>query len=223
MAAGPVERELVEICNFDGSKYKTRQNYLAALARAIEKIPGEDFDNLTDDAADWYNAAADAISEKKEIDDFEAEESEKAEPNTGETEVASADEGEDIPEFLRRDAEPVPETQVALDTKEPETGAAKSADDKAEKAPKKGKNASPSHKTQDYSQVTGEKDRWGFIKGTKTAKVVEMYERGTTAKEIMEVVGGRFYNMLAQLQKGGHKVEKTAEGLWKVTHKDDLK
>lgn len=226
MALSAVEKELLEATNFDGSKMKTRQLYLAALARAVEKIPANEFDDLTDEAADWYNDAADSISEKADINDFETAEA-KA-PEDAPAEVSGDDDGTvQTLEAPGADQTESPEAEV-------QEGVDEEAEPKAPKAkkgpkPKKAKPAKgepegkPKHPPRDYTQLTGEKDKWGFIIGTKTSDAAAMYERGTTSKELMDKLGGRFYNLLKDVVKRGHKLEKTPEGLWKITYKDAKK
>lgn len=77
-------------------------------------------------------------------------------------------------------------------------------------------------KRPDYSKITGEKDRYGITIGTKTAEAIKMYEEGCSAKQILDELGGRHYNILKKLQKEGHRISKTELGVWTLTHKDDL-
>ena len=59
-----------------------------------------------------------------------------------------------------------------------------------------------------YDNMTGEKDRYGVIDGSKTHDAVMMYEKGATSKEIENKLGGRYYNILHTLEQRGHRVEK---------------
>jgi hypothetical protein len=74
----------------------------------------------------------------------------------------------------------------------------------------------------DYLVITGDKDRFGVILGTKTHEAVKMYVKGTTQNQIVEALGSRYYNILGRLAQEGHRVEKLPGGVWKVTHRDDL-
>ncbi len=84
------------------------------------------------------------------------------------------------------------------------------------KKPKK-----PKREPTGYEDITGEKDRYGITIGTKTHKAVLMYEKGVTCKQIEDAIGGRHRNILKQLAKAGHRVEKLGGGVFKVTHSSE--
>jgi hypothetical protein len=298
-----VEQELLDATGIDLAKYKKRQDRLAALIRAVDKLSEESYDNLSDAATDWADKAAKALLRRKEIPDFPEEvangSTEEAEPDKEEveeddTEEADEDDAEEDEEEVEEepeeeeeeeedatesvdDTEAAEEDEVDADEEEEEseesepasakavasddngdeeeveeeevdstgveskTGSGDAAADKpkpaAKKGGKKGKDKvevkakplkivrakrGPTTPTR-YDDLTGEKDRFGVVIGTKTHEAVKMYEAGTTAKELYEKLEGRFYNILSKLQSDGHMVEKLAGGLWKLTHKDDLK
>lgn len=74
-----------------------------------------------------------------------------------------------------------------------------------------------------YDDVTGEMDRYGVMINTKTHDAVLMYEKGTTSKGLTDKLGGRFYNILRKLSEQGHLVERSPEGVFTLTHRDDIK
>jgi hypothetical protein len=74
----------------------------------------------------------------------------------------------------------------------------------------------------DYANISGKRNRFGVIDGTKTAEAIKMYVKGASSQDIMERLGGRYYNILKKLMAEGHKVEKEGS-VWKLTHKDDVK
>ncbi len=74
-----------------------------------------------------------------------------------------------------------------------------------------------------YDDVTGEMDRYGVMINTKTHDAVLMYEKGTTSKGLTDKLGGRFYNILRKLSEQGHLVERSPEGVFTLTHRDDIR
>lgn len=138
------------------------------------------------------------------------------------------EEGEDQP---ANDAvveeEPEIEQEAQPEESEPEEAdpdpqakpAKKVAKKKSKEAQKK-----PSERSRPvYENLSGDKDRYGVIIGTRTHKAIQMYEEGCTAKEIMDELGGRFYNILRKLKEEGHRVEKDTDSkVWRLTHKDDV-
>lgn len=208
-----IEDVLSEVTKLDPSQYQDRQDYLATVARALgdpKKVTGEQYDLLPDEVVDWHNKAAKAIKAKGTIPDFVAgmlEEVDDAEGDTVQSTEESSGEGS---------GEGDSEQSTPTDTEEAKPR--KPAKAKAGKAEK------PESKVNiDYTALTGEKDRYGVTKGTKTSMAVAMYEKGATTKQITAELGGRFYNILKQLVKDGHTVEKQEGGVWKLIHKDDVK
>lgn len=242
------EHELVKVTKFKGEKYDDRQDYLAALLKDVDRFyaKNEDkFDNLSDEAADWYNAAVTALNKKKEIPDFEDDEPDgdapvdpeelEADDDTGEvpetgnedssSETTEDEEPEDGDEPVQvlgepEEDEPTPEKPAKAKAKVAKSGAmVKGKPKKEEKplaGPKKGQRTIPV----DNSPVT--KDRFGVIDGSKTSEVVKLYEKGITGPQIYDKFGGRYYNILRKLAQDGHRVEKLEGGIFKLTHRDDV-
>jgi hypothetical protein len=76
-----IEQQIIEATSFEAPrKYKERQDYLAALAKAVNKLEDKEFDTLSNEAVDWFNDACRAISNKKDIPEFaDAEETTEVE------------------------------------------------------------------------------------------------------------------------------------------------
>ena len=189
-----IQDELVKASKFKG-EYKNRQDWLAALLKAMDniKIVTDDvYDSLSDAAVEWHQTAVKCMDRKEVIPDFP-----------------------DAPE-----AEEEPQTEKAEEPEAEDEGAEAGTPEKAAKPKKKPK---VSERNQpDYTKLTGETDRYGVAIGTRTHMAVQMYEKGCTAKEIMDELGGRFYNILKKLAQDGHHFEKNEEfKTWKLTHKDD--
>jgi hypothetical protein len=230
-----IEAELVKAAKFKDKGYDDRQDYLAALLIAMDKkISDDQYDLLSDEAVAWHVKAVEAKDNSKEIPDFEGSEIEDDEelPLTDPKHPlhrpsAEAEETEDDevdpetvnPEPVEEDEEPVPapkpkaKAKVAKAAKVEEPEEAEPEEPKAEKKPKR---------KIDYTTLTGEKDRYGIVKGTKTSEAVKLYEKGRTLAQVTDELGGRHYNILKRLTKDGHLVEKLEGGVWKITHKDDL-
>jgi hypothetical protein len=118
-----VEQELVTLLKFKGKKYRDRQKYLHALLVTIddkERCSDDDYDNLTDAAAEWHQAAVVAKDRNQPIPDFDTgttEEPEPEEPDDAgeEPEPAEDDEADDDEEA----EPPAEETNSGADS-EPE-------------------------------------------------------------------------------------------------------
>ncbi len=65
-----LEQEIIEATGFKMKRFANRQDYLAAIARAMEKMDGDAYDNLSDEASDWYQDAATAVNANDDIPDF---------------------------------------------------------------------------------------------------------------------------------------------------------
>ena len=211
------ELEIVKATKVKEKSYKQRQDFLAALVRAIDKLGQDDWDNLSDEAVAWHTAAVGQMDKKRTIEDFEPPEpveEEDAEPAVDSTDdvvlVEPPCEVSSEPEAV---ADEVPEPEEEVEEKP-----AKKRKAKKEKLDKK---IIPER----YIGLTGEKDKFGITIGTKTYDAVKMYERpdGATLRQVEEAIGGRHYNILGKLAKEGHKVEKLPGGVWRVTHRDKTK
>src|SRR5258707_2352470 len=65
-----IEQELVQASAFEPRRDYERQDYLAALARAINEVAEEDFDALSVEAQDWFNDAVRALNKKQLLPEF---------------------------------------------------------------------------------------------------------------------------------------------------------
>lgn len=211
-----IERELIEITGYKPArKFANRQDYLNSILNAVIKLSEDQFDNLTNEAAEWSNAAVEAKNSKaEELPDFdeitlddtlatvehdaEAEELGEVEGDPDEEEV-----GEEV------QAEPAPETK-------PKRAAKPKSEPKAKKAPKAEPEAEADEELPDVKM-----DKWGAMEGSKNSLALAMFEKGATTKEIKDALGGTYYNILKRMVIKGHKVEKEGS-LVKLTHSDDL-
>lgn len=215
--------------------FDSRQDYLVALIRGFDIACSKDddlFDTISQEAADWFNAATEARNKKNEIDDFpdlEAEVAEEAEDEPeDEAEAEADDDAEEAEDEAADESEEAAESDEELTASE--EAEAESENEEAEaQAAKKAKGKKPAAKQPKkkreptgYERITGEKDRFGIIKGTKSSVAVGLYEKGASAKDIKEATGGKHYNVLTKLSKEGHKLEKLPGGIFRLTHKDDI-
>lgn len=224
-----VEQELVKAAKFRGTQ-DDRQDYLAALVRKLEKVSEDTFNDLSDGAADWYDAAALAINKKDEIPDFTPEPDEVQAVNgaadvvDAEPELPGADPAETDP-----GDEPEPEPEVEHGETEQEAPKAVSKAKRGRPAkPKDGEVKEGAFKVkakatpERFAKMTGAKDKFGVVAGTKASEAMAMFEKGATAIQVHEAISGKFMNTLKRLKELGHKVEKQPGGKWKLTHKNDL-
>ena len=204
-----IEAELVKATKFRG-KYDERQDYLAALLHAIDsKLSNDDYDNLSDEAVKWHHAAVKAHETQEDIPDFEGE----------------AEEADKLPLTDPRHPiqRPEPEDEIGpVEDEPPEPVAELEEAEEKPKPVKKVVHPIGSSKRPDYTKVTGDKDKWGIVKGTLTSRALEMYEQGCTAKQLLDELGGRHYNILKKMVKEGHQLSKTELGVWTLKHKDNL-
>ncbi len=101
-----IETELVKASTFRKKRavFTEYQEYLQALVMACDKITDDDFDNLSEAAADWYQEAVTAMNKKRDIPDFA-----DAEPEEFATEEETVDEVEEVDEAAQVDEEAVEE------------------------------------------------------------------------------------------------------------------
>src|SRR5579859_6327418 len=123
--ASEIEQELLKATKLKIQKDWDRQDFLAALARSTHKLSNEDYDELTDAAADWTNDAVEALNKKNGIEEFpdfiEGEAEEPAvedEAEEAEAEAKAEAEAEDEVE-AEAEAEPA-KKQKAAKKPEPE-------------------------------------------------------------------------------------------------------
>lgn len=217
-----IERELIKATGYKPArKFSDRNDYLGSILNATSKLSDEDFMELSDDAADWINAATASQNAKDhELPDFDevAPPDEEGDSDSDSDAEDSSDEGGDDPEMDETTGEiHVAEPEV---NDEPELPLPKvkhkipkpvKAEPKvpAKKRPLPGRN----------EDVT--LDKWGSIEGSKNSKALALFEKGATAKEVKDLLGGTYYNILGKAKENGHKLEKEGS-LIKLTHKDDL-
>jgi hypothetical protein len=193
-----VEEELLEASGFKPKrKYADRQDYLAALARAVYAMPEADFDALTNEAVDWYTLAARAINSQTELPDFEASDAE-AEGVVAE-ETTTDVEGEGEPD----------------DNDEP-------LEDEPEPAPPRYRQATPTNTTiiQD-GEIQLELDKYGIVVGSKNHEAACMFEQGVRMSEVKATIGGTYYNLLNRLKRYGHHVIQEDHGVLRLVHIDE--
>lgn len=226
-----VERELIKAAGYKAQrKFTDRQDYLKSIINAVSKLEEDDFNVLSDAAADWANDAVEAINAKDEIPDFdekvaaaEDDEAEKtAVADSGDTEDG-ADDDEKDDDTSDDDDEPdddvdnvqavdeKPEKKPAKKAKK----AAKPVKEAAEKKPGKGK------RPPQFDQGDVVLDKWGAMDGSKNSQALAMFEKGATSKEVKDELGGTYYNILKKAVENGHKLEKEG-ALVKLTHSSDL-
>ena len=75
-----IEQELLQAVDVKAQgKKEDEQKYLKRLTKAIAKLGDDDFEELSEEAQDWYNDAADAVNDDDEIPAFDEEEEEEEE------------------------------------------------------------------------------------------------------------------------------------------------
>jgi hypothetical protein len=201
-----IEKELLKATGFEPKrKYPDRQNYLAALARATNQLEDKEFEALSEAAIDWFNAAAKAIGNKRDIEEFEAF------PETGVPGDVTEDDAEleaAVAEADEDEAEAEVEKRVPKDVS-PGLGKRfyKKPPPKALKVPS----------TDDDIQDV-ELDKFACIPGTKNAQAASLFEGGARMSDVTKTLGGTYYNLLARLVKQGHKVEKGLHGIILLTY-----
>jgi hypothetical protein len=97
-----VERELIKTTGYKVSrKFDNRQDYLGSILNSVMKLSNDDFDNLSDEAAAWANAAVEAKNSKEEIlpdfDEVEPDEEAYEDGESGGDPETSTEDGEDSP------------------------------------------------------------------------------------------------------------------------------
>ncbi len=245
-----IERELIKVTGYKAKrKFSDREDYLKSLLNDVMKLTDDDFDNLTDEAAAWTNAAVDAHNSKNgtipDFDEVEASEDDENEPEADEaddgeeasddtessdddeTDVSDSDSDEAEPDDAEEElSEDEPETDEPEDEPAPKPAKKKvvAKEKAAPKIPAKKevapkKETAPAKKKQSGFDEDVVLDKWGCMEGSKNARAMAMFERGATSKEVSEEVGGTYYNILKKAQLNGHKLEKDG-AIIKVTHRD---
>jgi hypothetical protein len=229
-----IEQELIKATEFNVNKvYKKRQDYLAALARAVDALDQDIFDEFSNEAAKWFEEAVNAINDKEELPDFEEEtvssetdDGSKFDPETGELE----DEVEEVEEAPKQKKVSGKSAKTGAPIKSAELEADIDDDAEAEEqevlpAKKRAKGQPP--KKLNYPPIKLRAidgmtlDRYGTVSGSKNSIAISMLEKGCRMSDIKNSIGGTYYNLLQRLVKDGHYFEKSANGMMKIIHKDD--
>lgn len=217
-----VEKEIVEATAFDPPKeYANRQDYLAALARAVDNLDDETFDGLSNEATDWFNTSVRAMNNKKKLPDFEGAEEEPAEeevdPETGEITEEHAEAEEMVEEAEEAPTPPPKAKKPAAKAAKPEKAAAPARRPKG--VPPKKLDHPPIERNEDPE--TFELDEFGSVRGSKNSAAAAMLKKGCRMADVTESIGGTYYNLVQRLVKQGHHLEKSSNGMLKLTHKDE--
>lgn len=254
----PIEKELIKITAYKArTKFADRQDYLGSILNAVMKLSDSDFDDLSDEAATWANAAVEAKNGKSDIPDFDevgeadadaadedaddeaddsGDDSEDGDGDTAsddddDTDPDDGDDAEDDEASEDGDDEPAEDDEPEDD--EPEEKPAKKKPAKAAvKAEKPAKEKPAAKPAKEKGEATGKKkgsfgrdddvvlDKWGCMEGSKNARALNMFEKGATAKEVKDDLGGTYYNILKRVVQDGHTLEKDG-AIIKITHKDE--
>lgn len=206
----PIERELIELTNFKPiKKYEKKQDYIAALARLVDQLSDRDFDKLSKEAVDWFNAAAIAISRKMVIPDFtDAVPSSEMEPPEEDIDDADLFGAED-PEIAPRTEAPPKKKRHRAPGKRPGTVL-----NIPYPQPKPLKGHGPLRE----GRARDNRDKYGFVIGSKSSKAVAMLEQGCRMIDIKASIGGTYYTVIGRCIKRGHKIEHGANGYIKLTY-----
>lgn len=219
------KKELPEFAKLKAAAKKAgREDEYSAEEEAADSEFDDDDDEETEDAPEDEAGDDDAESEttaEDEADDSgdEGTTDEPDDDDDTDDEDSEADAAEDAAAESANEAE-----EAATEMAKPKSKSKAKPEPKAAKAPAK-EAAKPAKKKPvptRYDHLTGEKDKWGIMRGTKTSEALEMYEKGATAREIFERLQGRHYNILGIMVKQGHVLEKLEGGRFKLTHKDEI-
>lgn len=210
-----VERELIKATGYKTQRpFSNRQDYLGSILNAVMKLTDNDFDNLSDEAATWANAAVEAKNAKDtdlpDFDEAPVDDSEEPDAETSEDEVEIDPETGEVLDVAEDESEPEPEEEVSASKTVKHRKPPKEKETKTKPAPKRA--------ASDDDVVL---DKWGCMVGSKNAQALALFEKGATTKEVKDKIGGTYYNILGKAVQNGHKMEKEGS-LIKLTHKDDI-
>lgn len=255
-----IERELIKVTGYKArTKFSDRQDYLSSILNAVSKLDDDDFDNLSDEAAEWANAAVEAKNSKEsEIPDFDEigsasedeadddadSEADEADDDSGDDDEADdasdddtdsddddddSEDDEDTDEESAADDEP--ESDDDEDEDEPEEKPAKKAVSKKAakpdpapklKPPPKPRKEKPKERKPHHTDEDVVLDKWGCMEGSKNSQALGLFEKGATAAEVKEKLGGTYYNIMKKMVADGHTIEKEGAVI-KIIHKDAKK
>ena len=220
-----IEKELVKLTGFKAPrKYKDRQDYLAAIVNAVNKLADEKFDELGEEAVAWFNASVQAANGKKDLPDFDEAEAAPADDTETEEEADGDVEGTEAED-----------EEAGVDDADSDAGAEdeKPAKAKATKGQKPIKAAKPEAKPEKKEKTPPRRtvghlenlklSRFGAVEGSQTAQALDLFARpdGASMSEVKEAIGGTYYNALKKAVEQGHRMEKDGHKIT-LTHKDDV-
>jgi hypothetical protein len=214
-----IERELVKASRMRkvADDYKSRQEYMADIVRHFDKVCAKNddaVDSVSEEAYAWYEEAATAINGRDRIPDFpdiqlvEAVAEPDEEP---EEEVEEAEPEEEIEEEAEIEDEPEPEVKP------------KKAKKAAKEKPKKVKPRKKIKREGEELNEEGARDKYGVVIGTIRHEVLKFFEKGATQAECKKEFGQTYYNLLNLMALQGHLVERTGPGVFRLTHKEEVK
>lgn len=104
-----IEKELIKVTAYKArTKFSDRQDYLSSILNAVLKLTDDDFNDLSDDAAGWCNAAVEAKNSKQdELPDFDEvapDDSEEDEGDDAADEEGDEADGDDDGDTVAGDA-----------------------------------------------------------------------------------------------------------------------
>ena len=205
-----IEQELIDATGFVPRRsFTDNQDYLAALARAINELSDIDFDGLSSEAADWFNKATRCINNKKDILPFPDGEGVEETPAV-ETETEAPI---DVAEVEAEPNEPIGEPEPSATRDRKPLPKAKSKVEKVD--PIKDRKPPKVAKPRPEEIVM---DKFGLVTGSKNHQAALMFERGCKMTDVTDALGGTYYNMLARLRRNGHILDKGKHGVVKITY-----
>lgn len=239
-----VEREVLKAIGgkTPRKKFTDRSDYLRSLVNDLMKLSDPDFEKLSDEAAEWTNAAVAAINGKEDtLPDFDEVETSEA---TDDPEDDEADDAEEPEDETEDETETDDEDETSDD--EEETSFTDSEDESEDEAPEvkpakkkaaPAKKAKATEKAPAKAKVEAKKppkakakslddeedvvvDKWGCMEGSKNSQALALFEKGATAKEVKESLGGTYYNILGKMEQNGHTLTKEGS-IIKITHSAD--
>lgn len=219
---GEIEQELLDATNFkpERSYAKDRQKYLEALLRACAGLSDDEFDKLSDAAADWCNEAAGA-KDKHPLPDFTNGEAnaEGELPLGNGLGKATASDTPDTVGVVELEAVPEGVSEYPRPQPKKKGGRPKGSKTKKATVPVKVVIAKPKARKPRIPRPTANENiarkavngvnLWGVTIGcyADTACKMAAQEGGASMKEIREATGGNKYNLFNRLQKNGYDVK----------------
>jgi hypothetical protein len=229
-----IEREILEITHYKiQRKFSGRQDYLKSIFNAVQKLKNDEFDELTDEAALWANACVESYNRDKDAelpdfnevgdpDDADVDSEDNGQEEPVDDEVEDEDGSEDLsdsdddegdnqgsdeqPEMETEDEAGVQLTGLEEEVDEPEDTAPRKKTKRIKEPKIKKPTKPPPVREDDDSDV--ELDKWGSMVGSKNSRALSMFEKGATAGEVKDQLGGTYYNILKKMVSHGHKLEK---------------